>query len=154
MRKVTPITEQLQHFVEELQEGFWGALCGRTRLAGQELGSGCDRRLPGLGRRDRDRLSAGVASTLLGAQDAQHSREGSPTGLRGSPTRRPGDLPGRQSGSGTAGVLPLSSPLARRLSDDGAAVGVSTYPGWYLDNAQIGRVTRGRVHYARPAEAI
>ena len=33
MRKVTPITEQFQHFVEDLQESFWGDLCGRTRLA-------------------------------------------------------------------------------------------------------------------------
>jgi hypothetical protein len=26
MGKVTPITEQFQHFVEEVEEGFWGDL--------------------------------------------------------------------------------------------------------------------------------
>lgn len=33
MRKVTPITEQFQHFVRGLQESFWGDLYGKTRLA-------------------------------------------------------------------------------------------------------------------------
>jgi putative transposase len=33
MGKVTPITEQFQHFVEEVQEGFWGDLYGKTRVA-------------------------------------------------------------------------------------------------------------------------
>lgn len=31
MAKVTPVTEQFQHFVVDLK--FWGDLCGRTRLA-------------------------------------------------------------------------------------------------------------------------
>jgi hypothetical protein len=31
--KVTPITERFQHFVEELQESFWGDLYGQTRAA-------------------------------------------------------------------------------------------------------------------------
>ena len=33
MAKVIPITERFQHFVEELQESFWGDLYGRTRQA-------------------------------------------------------------------------------------------------------------------------
>ena len=33
MREVTPITEQFQHFMEELKKSFWGGLYGRTRLA-------------------------------------------------------------------------------------------------------------------------
>jgi hypothetical protein len=33
MGNVTPITEQFQHFVEEVKEGFWGDLYGKTRMA-------------------------------------------------------------------------------------------------------------------------
>jgi putative transposase len=33
MGKVTPITEQFQHFVEEVKESFWGDLYGKTRVA-------------------------------------------------------------------------------------------------------------------------
>lgn len=33
MRNVTPITEQFQHFVEELKESFWGDVYGKTRRA-------------------------------------------------------------------------------------------------------------------------
>ncbi len=33
MRKIVPITEQFQHFVEDLKESFWGDLYGRTRAA-------------------------------------------------------------------------------------------------------------------------
>jgi putative transposase len=33
MAKVIPINERFQHFVEELQESFWGDLYGRTRQA-------------------------------------------------------------------------------------------------------------------------
>jgi hypothetical protein len=32
MRKVAPITEQFQHFVQEMQESFWGDLYGKRRL--------------------------------------------------------------------------------------------------------------------------
>ena len=32
MRKVTPITEQFQHFVRELKDSFWGDVYGKTRL--------------------------------------------------------------------------------------------------------------------------
>ena len=31
MRKVTPITEQFQHFVQDLKETFWGDVYGKTR---------------------------------------------------------------------------------------------------------------------------
>ena len=37
MRKVTPITEQFQHFVRDLKETFWGDLYGKTRLAWQRF---------------------------------------------------------------------------------------------------------------------
>jgi putative transposase len=33
MGKVTPMTEQFQHFVGDLKESFWGDLYGKTRLA-------------------------------------------------------------------------------------------------------------------------
>jgi putative transposase len=33
MGKVTPITEQFQHFARDLKESFWGDLYGKTRLA-------------------------------------------------------------------------------------------------------------------------
>ena len=33
MGKVTPITEQFQHFVRDVKESFWGDLYGKTRLA-------------------------------------------------------------------------------------------------------------------------
>ena len=33
MRKVTPITEQFQHFVEDLKESFWGDLNGKVQVA-------------------------------------------------------------------------------------------------------------------------
>jgi len=35
MAKVTPITEHFQHFVQELQESFWGDLEGRVKEAAQ-----------------------------------------------------------------------------------------------------------------------
>jgi putative transposase len=37
MAKVTPITEQFQHFVRDLRESFWGDVYGRTRLAWQQF---------------------------------------------------------------------------------------------------------------------
>jgi len=33
MAKVAPISEQFQHWLEDLKEGFWGDLYGQTRLA-------------------------------------------------------------------------------------------------------------------------
>jgi putative transposase len=33
MAKVTPISEQFQHFLAEMKESFWGDLCGRTQVA-------------------------------------------------------------------------------------------------------------------------
>jgi putative transposase len=37
MAKVTPITEQFQHFVRDLRESFWGDVYGKTRLAWQRF---------------------------------------------------------------------------------------------------------------------
>src|SRR6202158_6531378 len=37
MAKIIPITEQFQHFVQELQESFWGDLYGRTAQAWKQF---------------------------------------------------------------------------------------------------------------------
>ncbi len=37
MAKVTPITEQFQHFVRDLKESFWGDVYGKTRLMWQRF---------------------------------------------------------------------------------------------------------------------
>ena len=37
MGKLAPITEQFQHFVENLQESFWGDVYGKTRLAWKQF---------------------------------------------------------------------------------------------------------------------
>jgi putative transposase len=37
MAKIIPITEHFQHFVQDLQESFWGDLCGRTRQAWKQF---------------------------------------------------------------------------------------------------------------------
>jgi polysaccharide export outer membrane protein len=47
----------------------------------REIAVNLPRRLPGLGRRDRNGLPAGAASTLLGAQDARHPRTRAPPRL-------------------------------------------------------------------------
>jgi len=33
MAKVSPITEQFQHLVSEVQDNFWGHVYGKTKLA-------------------------------------------------------------------------------------------------------------------------
>ena len=33
MAKITPISEQFQHFLEEMKDSFWGDLYGQTKLA-------------------------------------------------------------------------------------------------------------------------
>ena len=48
MGNVTPITEQFQHFVQEVKEGFWGDLNGQAQAAMKAL-------LEGESRRQRDR---------------------------------------------------------------------------------------------------
>jgi len=37
MAKVTPITEHFQHFMQELQESFWGDLQGEVQRAAKRL---------------------------------------------------------------------------------------------------------------------
>jgi len=32
MAKIIQITEHFQHFLAEMKEGFWGDVCGQTRL--------------------------------------------------------------------------------------------------------------------------
>jgi putative transposase len=53
MRRVIPITEQFQHFVQEVQESFWGDLYGKTKLAWKQF-------LEEASRQERDRY-LGVA---------------------------------------------------------------------------------------------
>ena len=36
-KKLTPVSEQFQHFVKELQESFWGDVYGKTRQAWKQL---------------------------------------------------------------------------------------------------------------------
>jgi len=48
MAKVTPITEQFQHFVEDVKESFWGDLYGKAKIALQKF-------LEGESLRERDR---------------------------------------------------------------------------------------------------
>ena len=70
-----------------------------------------------------DRLSAGAASTLLGAQDAEYSGARPQARLRPGEGRRPGDL-SRRGPPGGAGRFPgLSLPLERDLSGHGQAPG-------------------------------
>jgi putative transposase len=48
MARVTPITEQFQHFVEDVKESFWGDLYGKTKLAWKRV-------LEEVSRQERDR---------------------------------------------------------------------------------------------------
>ena len=68
MRKVTSITEQLQHFVEELQEGFWGALCGRTRRAEEVALLIREAFLRGISTRQVGRVVATLTGEVVSAQ--------------------------------------------------------------------------------------
>jgi len=45
MAKVIPISEQFQHFVQEMQESVWGDLYGRTRAAWKKYFEGESERL-------------------------------------------------------------------------------------------------------------
>ena len=40
MRRLIPITEQFQHYLEGVQESFWGDLYQRTRLAWEKFFGG------------------------------------------------------------------------------------------------------------------
>ena len=84
----------------------------RRGLEGKQLGLIRHRRLCRAGGGDPDGLSAGAASALLGAQDAQHSGESAEARLRRSEGRSPGDLSGREPGSGRG--------LSRRSARAGA----------------------------------
>lgn len=58
MRRVIPITEQFQHFVEDVKESFWGDLYGKTKLAWKQF-------LEEASRKERDRY--------LGVQDYERA---------------------------------------------------------------------------------
>ena len=87
----------------------------RRGLEGKQLGlivtDGC----PGLAAAIPDGVSAGAASALLGAQDAQYSGEGAEARLRRGEDRRAGDLFGRQPSPRRSRVSPLPGTLAARL---------------------------------------
>jgi hypothetical protein len=76
------------------------------------------RRLRGFSRGDSYCLSAGAPSALLGAQDAEHSREGAELRLRRSESRSPGHLPGPEPGPSRSCVSQSPRPLAPLLSQD------------------------------------
>jgi putative transposase len=58
MGRVIPITEQFQHFVEDVKESFWGDLYGKTKLAWKQF-------LEEASRKERDRY--------LGVQDYERA---------------------------------------------------------------------------------
>ena len=60
MGRVIPITEQYQHFLEEVKESFWGDLYGKTKLMWKGFWEE-------LSRRERDRF--------LGAKDYERVGE-------------------------------------------------------------------------------
>jgi hypothetical protein len=45
MRKLAPVTQQVQAFVEEVKESFWGDLYGKTKLVDLRV-CGCRRSHP------------------------------------------------------------------------------------------------------------
>src|SRR5579864_2431124 len=108
---------------------------GPSRLGGAAAGSlsaragrriaavNSHRRLCRLGGGDTHRLSASAASTLLGAQDAQHFREGQETRLRGRQGRSPGHLPGGGPSPCRSRFPQIPRPLAPHLSQHGQKVG-------------------------------
>src|SRR3974390_1335336 len=71
----------------------------------------------------RNRLSAGAASALLGAQNAQHPGQGAPPRLRPGESRRPGDLPRCQPPPSRSRLSRLPPPLAVAVRIDGATTG-------------------------------
>jgi hypothetical protein len=73
------------------------------------------------GGRDSHRLSAGTASTLLGAQDAQHLRQDAKARLRRGKSRRPGHLSGRWPDAGRSRLSCLPLALVSSLPRDGPA---------------------------------
>ncbi len=68
MRRVTPITEQFEHFVRDLKETFWGDLYGKTRLAWKEF-------LEEQSRKERDR-SVGVEDYERAGERGRSYRNG------------------------------------------------------------------------------
>src|SRR5215472_17719960 len=112
------------------QLGRKPACLGRTapgsvssRIARREPAADRHRWLPRAGSGYRDRLSAGPASALLGAQDAQHSEQSASSRPRCGQSRRPGHLPCRQSSASRSRVSRLPPPLAIRLWLHGATTG-------------------------------
>jgi putative transposase len=76
----------------------------------------------GFGGGDSHGVSAGAASALLGAQDAQPPGEGAEMRLRRNESRSPGHLPRRRPSPGRGRVPSLPRSLAWPLSGHGQAV--------------------------------
>src|SRR5690349_6069307 len=91
-----------------------------ARAARRELAVDSDRRLRGIGGGDSDGLSTSAASTLLGAQDAQHPGTRAQARLRRSETGSAGHLSRREPSSGRSRLSRLPSALAAGLRSDGA----------------------------------
>lgn len=96
MGKVTPITEQFQHFVEHLQDSFWGDVYGKTRLAWKrflEEQSGRERdRYLGLGWYERA-AEPGERDYRNGCYEREFVTRLGPLRLRVTRTRGRGFLP-------------------------------------------------------------
>src|SRR5438128_2134784 len=75
-----------------------------------------------LGGGDSHGLSAGAASTLLGAQDAEHFRESAEARLRRSEDRSSGHLSGRKPGASRSRLSRLPLTLVPSLSGHGPAL--------------------------------
>src|SRR5437879_3847366 len=97
-----------------------GSVSARTRRAG--AGADSHRWLCRLGGGDSHGLSAGAASTLLGAQDAEHFRESAEARLRRSEDRSSGHLSGRKPGASRSRLSRLPLTLVPSLSGHGPAL--------------------------------
>ena len=120
MAKITPITEQFQHFLAEMKESFWGDLYGRTQQAWKQYFELESERL-------RDRYSGLEAyerrrRTQPDYRNGYYERDfvtrfGS-IRLRIARTRKQNFLP-----PGRGRISPLPQALARTIPGHGAATG-------------------------------
>jgi hypothetical protein len=131
-------------------EGLLGDLY-RRGLEGTQLGlivaDGC----AGPGGGHSHRLSPGAASALLGAQDAQYSRESAEARLRRSEDRGPGDLSGREPRQRRSRVPPLPGALAAGVRPHGPppwARSPGTALGVRLPPASVAETAHHQCHRA------
>src|SRR5690348_15539520 len=108
--------------------GLGSVLVGpaRARLSRSPASDGDQRRLPRPSRGDRNHLSTGASSALLGAQDAQSARWRAAPRSGRCEARCPAHLPGPQRCRGSPRLRPVPLPLAGALSGPGAPAGART----------------------------